>query len=150
MLDRYLPGSLITLGALVALLAATSLAAFAVGRVRRAGVARALAWAIVVAAALAAERLTTADPTGARMLAICAVTLAAMKGVVVVEHRASGGAALPARASALFAAWPGMRPHGFASLGAPLDGSGALVRRGLARLAAGLALLGLARVAWIA
>src|SRR5690349_19725432 len=153
-MEAFTPRSMEIVVAMLALLAATLVAAFAVGHLRRVALARALAWSLVIAAAVSAERITRLDAVGARMLAICAVTLIAMKGVVSVEHRAQGGAPLSARQWLLFAAWPGMRPALFLPPTSPANasepsGAGALLVRGVVRLAIGAALLGLARAAWI-
>ena len=149
-MSAYTPHSLTIVGMLLALLAATLLAAFAVSRIRQVKIARVLAWIAVTAAAATAERLTAQDPVGVRMLAICAVTLIGMKGVVTVEYQALGGRALPMRNWLLFAAWPGMKPELFETLGEPVAGAGALLKSGLIRLALGGVCFGLARAAWLA
>src|SRR6185503_11867220 len=146
----FTPSSPAVVGILAGLLLATLLAGFALTRLRRIGLARALAWALVIGAAFVAERIVRDEAAGVRMLAICAVTLFAMKGVVSVEDQAQGGARLaPAPWFAFAAGWPGMRPQLFQRLGGPDARSRELLRRGLVRLALGALLVGLARLAWI-
>jgi alginate O-acetyltransferase complex protein AlgI len=134
----------------IALLAATLLAGFAVSRIRSDRLARPAAWAVAGAAVVAAERLNAGEPPGVRMLAIIGALLYAMKGVVAVEAVAQGSPALPAGRWVGFAAlWPGMRPGPFARAGVgPRPGAAHLVAGGLARGAAGLALIAFARLAW--
>ena len=97
------------------------------------------------------ERLGAREPAGVRMLAIIGTLLFAMKAVVAVEGRATGGKRLAWWRWLGFAAlWPGMRPGPFArSPAGPLPGSGRLLGMGLARLLAGSALVALARLAWV-
>ncbi len=134
----------------VALLAATLLEGYAVSRIRRVRVARLIAWTAVVAVVAGVERLNAREPPGVRMLAIIGALLYAMKGVVAVEAAAQGAPALTAGRWLGFAAlWPGMRPGPFARVGAsPQAGAGRLAAGGLARGAAGLALIASARMAW--
>lgn len=104
---------------------------------------RAAGWALLgVAVAAAAHLARDASPL-VRMLAIIAALFVPLKVLVMVE---SGQALTPAQALA-FCLWPGMRVEPFAApAGPPLDGAGALVRRGALRLAQGLALLLAARL----
>lgn len=115
------------------------------------GAARFAAWALVVAAVGGVLRVDAGEPAGFRMLAVIGALLYAMKGVVVVEARALGARPLAARTWLGFAAlWPGMRPGPFAgAIGTPRPGAADLVRTGAGRLAAGLALVALARWAWV-
>jgi hypothetical protein len=77
--------------------------------------------------------------------------LYAMKAVVGVEARAQGSPAMPLRWWLGFGAlWPGMRPGPFARPApAPLAGARALIGNGLVRMAAGIVLVALARLAWV-
>jgi hypothetical protein len=148
--SAYTPHSASAAWEVIALLFATLLSGFLLTRLRRAGLARALAWILVLGASTGAERLTAAEPKGVRMLAICAVTLVAMKGIVTVEHQAQGGQRLAAWSWFAFAAcWPGMRPPLFDNLGARIEGGGPLIVKGVVRLVLGAALIGLSRLAVI-
>jgi hypothetical protein len=81
-----------------------------------------------------------------RMVAIIAVLFAGMKAVVVAEWAACGVSLPPLRLLAFTTLWPGMRPHVFARFEASRPGGRAMILRGLARVAAGLALVLGARV----
>lgn len=143
----FLPTGAVVVGVGGALLAAILALGFAIARLRPPPLARAAAWALVVAAGIAAERLTAAEPAGFRMLAIIGALLFAMKAVVAVEARAAGGTRLGAAEWLAFAAlWPGMRPDLFARRRAvSLGGGGALAGRGLAWILAGALLVAGAR-----
>jgi alginate O-acetyltransferase complex protein AlgI len=132
---------------ITALLVFTLLTGFVLTRLRPGPLPRALGWILVLGAAGGAERLSANEPAGVRMLAICAVTLWAMKGIVTIEHQIQRGERLPAIAWFAFAAgWPGMRPVLFASMGKPVSGAGDLLLRGALRLGLGAALIGLAHL----
>jgi alginate O-acetyltransferase complex protein AlgI len=97
--------------------------------------------AILVAAA---ERATSSEPGGFRMLAICSVLFLVMKAVVGVETLARGGEPLPALRWLGFAlAWPGMDPAPFAPGRAAEEAGRArrLLRSGAACAAVGSALI---------
>ena len=149
-MSAYAPSGPFVLAAGVALLAATLVLGLGVTRIRRPVPARLAAWLLVAAAFAAAERLTSAEAAGLRMLGVLGALLYALKGVVGVEERASGAPGLSAGRWLAFAAlWPGMRPSLFARLGGrPLPGAGRLLARGLAALVLGAALFVLARRAW--
>jgi alginate O-acetyltransferase complex protein AlgI len=106
--------------------------------------ARAAAWLLVLVATAAAEHITRAEPPGIRMLGIISVLFYAMKAVVAVD----GGTRLGAwRFLAFAAAWPGMRPALFESVGSPArPGAGRVAGHGFVCLAAGAGLVLLARL----
>jgi alginate O-acetyltransferase complex protein AlgI len=97
-----------------------------------------------------AERVCRDEPPGFRMLAVIGALLYAMKAVVGVEAREDDGTRLSLPQWLAFAVmWSGMRPSLFRKLGqAPLSGWERLALSGALRLAAGAALVGLARLAW--
>ena len=146
----YLPASAQVVWAMAAVLAGTLLAGLGISRMARGAPARAAAWALVVVSVVLVQRLCADEPASFRMLALISTLLYAMKAVVSVDGTEPGRAPLPAWRWLAFAAlWPGMRPVPFARAGdPPLPGAGALVRRGLARLGLGLALLAGAHFAW--
>jgi alginate O-acetyltransferase complex protein AlgI len=146
----YLPTSAGVVWAMAAVLVATLAAGLGIRRMPRAAAARAAAWALVVVSVALVERLCAAQPAGFRMLALIGTLLYAMKAVVTVDGMEPGRPPLSAARWLAFAAlWPGMRPTPFATAGdAPLPGAGALFLRGLVRLAVGLTLVALARLAW--
>lgn len=123
----------------------------AIGRLRSLAAARLAAWLVVLGAGIGIERLCAAQPPGFRMLAIIGVTLWALKATVLTETRAAGGR-LPQgwRWLGFVVGWPGMQPKPFAAppRGVRAD-AGDLAGRGLRRLIAGLALLGVARLIWL-
>ncbi len=135
-----------------ALLLLTLAFGFAVSRIAAPRLARIAAWSLVTLVFVAAERLTVGEPAGFRMLGILGALLYGMKAVVSVEERIATGAALsPLRWFAFAAAWPGMRPSLFASLGSrPRPGGWRLIGNGLVRLALGALLFFAARRAWAA
>ena len=135
----------------VAILCAVLILGYLITRVRPTRAARVAAWALVVASVAGVERLDAGEPAGVRMLAIIGTLLFAMKAVVAVEARATGGKRLAWWRWLGFAAlWPGMRPGPFARPPRRrLPGSGRLLGMGLARLVAGPALVALARLAWV-
>lgn len=123
---------------------------FAIGRLGQSGIARGLAWAVLLLGTLGAERLVADEPPGVRMLALVSVALLGMKIIVVVEERALGMAPLSLAAWVGFAAaWLGMKPRLFGER-APgsLAGVSLLVRRGLLNLLLGAVLVALARLVW--
>ncbi len=119
-----------------------------VGGLRRLVPARVAAWGVLVASVAGVELLTLREPAGLRMLALCAAGLYGMKGVVLVEHRASGADPLGVRAWLAFVlAWPGMRAKAFAgAFGSARGGSAPLVRKGAVALAVGTVLLAVAHL----
>ena len=127
-----------------ATLLVTLLLALGISRLRPGPAARAAAWLLVLLASAAATRVVRAEPPGIRMLGIVSVLFYAMKAVVAVDS----GVRLPAwRFLAFAAAWPGMRPGLFQSLGGPArPGGGRVARHGLACLGAGAACVALARL----
>lgn len=125
---------------------------WAVERLRSLPVARAGAWALAIGAVVVVERLCAGQPPGFRMLSIIGTLLWAMKAVVLVEARAEGATPLPpARRLGFVLAWPGMRSRPFAEArSGPRAGGAALVALGLRRLALGIALVAVARLAYVA
>lgn len=149
-MNGYIPRDPTTLALVAGLLAATLLAGHAISRLPPRWPARLLAWSLGIGATVAAERLTTREPAGLRMLAIVGGLLYAMKAVVAVEARADGMPALSVwRWLGFAAAWPGMRPAIFCpAIRRRCAGGWRLVGRGLLRAGCGLALVGLAWAAW--
>ena len=135
----------------VAILAAILLLGYWTARVCSTRPGRIAAWALVVVSLTGVERLNAHEPAGFRMLAIIAALLYAMKAVVAVEAQAAGGRRLSWRRWLGFSAlWPGMRPGPFTRPGSgPLPDAGRLLSTGLARMVAGLALVAVARLAWV-
>jgi Membrane bound O-acyl transferase family len=148
--SAYLPTSAGVVFVLAAVLVGTLLAGLLITRMRRGPRARAAAWALVVASVALAERLSSDQPAGLRMLATIGTLLYAMKAVVGVDGMEPGRPPLPPWRWLAFAAlWPGMRPMPFARAGGePLPGAAALLKRGLVRLVLGVVLLAAARLAW--
>jgi alginate O-acetyltransferase complex protein AlgI len=140
----------IALWGTAAILMLTLLIGYAVTRIRPVGIARTAAWALVVVAVAAVERLDADEPAGFRMLAIIGALLYALKAVVAVEAGAPGGRPLPVGRWFGFAAlWPGMRPGPFSRpQSSPLPGGTSLLGCGLTRLGAGAFLIAMARLAW--
>jgi len=148
----YLPTSAAFVWTMAAVLFAVLAAGLVVNRLRRGPAARAAAWGLVVAAVLGVERLSASQPPGLRMLALIGTLLYAMKAVVTVDGMEPGRPPLSSVRWLGFAAlWPGMRPMPFAAAGGPpLPGADALLKRGALRLVIGVALVALARLAWVA
>ena len=151
-MSAYLPTSGAFVWAMAAVLVATLAAGLGISRLPRRAAARAASWAVVVTSVALVERLSADQPAGVRMLALIGTLLYAMKAVVTVDGMEPGRPALsPLRWLGFAALWPGMRPEPFATAGGPpLPGAGALVKRGLVRLALGVALVAAARLAWVA
>jgi alginate O-acetyltransferase complex protein AlgI len=150
-MSAYVPrGATIPLGTLV-ILSAILLLGDAIRRVRPIRIGRIAGWTLLVASVAGVERLTAGEPAGFRMLAIIAALLYAMKVIVAIEARESGGDRLSWwRWVGFVALWPGMRPGPFARPApGPLPGAGRLLVMGLNRLAAGAVLVGLSRLAWM-
>ena len=105
---------------------------------------------MVVAAVVAVERLNAGEPPGVRMLAVIGALLYAMKGVVAVEAAAQGSpAAVGVPLGRVRRVLARDAPGPFARAGtAPRPGAARLAAAGLARGAAGLALVASARLAW--
>jgi len=111
---------------------------------------RAASWLMVCGLTGAVERFCSDQPGGFRMLAICGVLLIAMKAVVSVEAIAAGQAPVaPLRWLAFAVLWPGMDVTRFGPC-PPSTRPLPLMRMGLTRIAIGIALLGTARLAWVA
>lgn len=91
---------------------------------------RVVAWSMPVAGFLVVDRLTSDEPAGVRMVAICLALLLGMKGVVAVESRLSGDEPLSPLAWSVFClCWFGMRPNVFARFPGPArDGVGELLK----------------------
>lgn len=130
-------------GGCLGLLAATLALGYAIARVRPLPAARIAAWTLTLAAAVAAERWTAAEPAGVRLLAIACVLLYGLKSVVTVEAAAADGTRLGAGRWLAFAVlWPGMRPALFARpRRRSLPGGWRLAGRGLVRVLAGCLLV---------
>ncbi len=142
-MEAYAPTSLFSVLVVAAALLGALATGCVVSRLPRRSVARAMAWAVVASGVLLVDRVTAAEPSGFRMVALCSVTLLTMKGVVVVEARV---ALSPARWLAFALLWVGMNPRPFAGPSVrPLQGARGLVLRGLARMAIGGALAAAAR-----
>ncbi|MEA2163340.1 MAG: hypothetical protein QOK37_1467 [Thermoanaerobaculia bacterium] len=104
---------------------------------------RIAAWTLAVVALASTFHFVSHEPAGARMLAIVATLLLAMK-VIAASH---GTTRVTFRQWIAFTLWAGMRPAIFTLLGAPArEGAPTLAREGAARLAAGAVLLVLARL----
>jgi hypothetical protein len=149
--SAYLPSSAAFVWAMAAVLTASLLAGLAISRLPRGRLVRAAAWAVVVASTTFVDRLSTDQPAGLRMMALIGTLLYAMKAVVTVDALEPGRPALsPWRWLGFAALWPGMRPTPFATAGGPpLPEADALLKRGAVRLVLGLALVALARLAWV-
>ncbi|MAG58655.1 MAG: hypothetical protein CMJ83_20390 [Planctomycetes bacterium] len=115
-------------------------------RSRPSAAIRTLAWLLVPAAIVVADRISSEAPAGFRMLAICGATLFSMKAVVSVESSAAGDRPPPWSAWLLWCVpWFGMRPAIFARRGtSPLPGARTLALRGATRGAIGLLFVGCA------
>ena len=150
-MSSYAPQHAVTLCGTMAILAAALLLGHMNTRVRPIRFSRITAWTLVVVSVTGVEWLNAHEPAGFRMLAIIAVLLYAMKAVVAMETRASGGCRLSWwRWVGFVTLWPGMRPGPFARPGScALPGAGRLLGMGVIRMAAGLALVALARLAWV-
>jgi hypothetical protein len=150
-MNAYTPHDPAVISGTVTLLVTVLLLGQAIARFGVTRAARPAAWALVVAAVAGAERLDAREPAGVRMLAIIGALLYAMKAVVTVEARKQGSPSLPLGRWLGFAAlWPGMRPGPFSRAGAaPLAGAGTLMGKGLVRMIIGVALVTVARFAWI-
>jgi len=123
---------------------------FVIGRLNQSGVARGLAWAVLILGTLGVARLVAHEPPGVRMLALVGVALLGMKVIVVVEERARGMAPLSLGAWVGFAtAWLGMNPRLFGErVPGALAGASPLVRRGLLNVFLGAILVALAKLVW--
>ncbi|MBL8896560.1 MAG: membrane bound O-acyl transferase family-domain-containing protein [Planctomycetes bacterium] len=136
----YAPTSSAALLSLGILLGGLVAAVALLARVRNARLARASAWGLALAAIAAMDGLAAAQPAGLRMLALCAATLYAMKGIVLTEHRLRGGRALSrSRWLGFTLLWPGMRPAEFANAEIEAgERTARLARRGALQLGVGL------------
>jgi hypothetical protein len=150
-MSAYRPLYAVDVVGTVALLATIILVGFVAARVRPLWSARLCSWALVLAGVVGSERLNTQEPAGFRMLAIIGALLYGMKAVVSVEVQTHGARPLSLGRWLGFAAlWPGMRPGPFARRAAAnLPKVGQLFLGGTARLLLGLAMVVLARLAWV-
>jgi Membrane bound O-acyl transferase family len=150
-MSAYWPLHALDVVATLALLGTIILLGFVVARVRPLGFARVCAWGLVLTGVVGSERLNAHEPAGFRMLAIIGALLYGMKAVVAVEVQTHGSRPLSiVRWLGFSALWPGMRPGPFARpAAASLPDAGQLFLGGAARLLAGLALVILARLAWV-
>ncbi|MFI5457337.1 MAG: wax synthase family protein [Isosphaerales bacterium] len=150
-MSAYRPLDAVDVVGTVALLATIILLGFVVARVRPLWFARLCSWALVVAGVVGSARLNTQEPAGFRMLAIIGALLHGMKAVVSVEVQTHGARPLSISRWLGFAAlWPGMRPGPFARrAAASLPEVRQLFLGGSARLLTGLAMVVLARLAWV-
>jgi alginate O-acetyltransferase complex protein AlgI len=150
-MSAYLPQGAVDLAGTVAILLIIIGVGLGVARVRPLRLARLFAWALVLGGVAIAERWNAQEPAGFRMLAIIGALLYGMKTVVAVEVQAHGARPLSIGRWLGFAAlWPGMRPGPFARrANAPLPGYRRIFLGGSARILIGLALLALARLAWV-
>lgn len=147
-MSAYHPAGMSASLAAVGTLAATLCLAFLVSRLRSPRAGRPAAWGLVIAAIVAADRVTAAQPPGFRMLVLIVGLLFAMKAVVSVEAAACEGVRLAFPRWLAFATlWPGMRPALFSRFGRPRPGARPLLARGLAHAALGAGLVALARAA---
>lgn len=146
----YIPSTSWVVAVWAACLVVVLGAGYPMGRYLSTGVARTLAWSMLVVGTLGIERLVSAEPPGVRMVALITFALLGMKVIVVVEERARGMEPLsPGMWFGFASAWIGMRPRLFASAGSDaLRGAGALMRRGTMHAVAGSVLVVLARTAW--
>lgn len=150
-MSTYRPLHAVDIVGTVAFLATIILLGFVVARVRPLWFARLCCWALVLAGVVGSERLNTQEPAEFRMLAIIGALLYGMKAVVSVEVQTHGARPLSIGRWLGFAAlWPVMRPGPFARRAvASLPEVGQLFLGGSARLLTGLAMVVLARLAWV-
>lgn len=140
--EAYLPTSNGVPFATGGLLAVLVVAGFLLQRARSSS-----AWLLFLVGVVGTERLTTDQPDGFRMLALCGAMLYGMKAVVGAASCQAGSPPLDVRRWFVFSVlWPGMRPSAFATLGgAGRPGVGALLGRGLRNAGLGAGLLVAAR-----
>lgn len=150
-MSAYRPFHAVDVVGTVVLLATIIVLGFVVVRVRPLWFARLCSWALVLAGVVGSERLNTQEPAGFRMLAIIGALIYGMKAVVSVEVQTHGARPLSIGRWLGFAAlWPGMRPGPFTHrAAASLPEVRQLFLGGSARLLTGLAMVVLARQAWV-
>jgi hypothetical protein len=150
-MSAYVPAAMIHLWATSAILAANLVVGFGITRVRSIRTGRSMAWIVLTISVAGVDLLNDGESTGFRMLAIILTLLYSMKTVVCVEARASGARPLNWWRWIGFAVlWPGMQPALFIQrTSRSRSGAESLLRLGFARLAAGAAMVFLARLAWI-
>jgi alginate O-acetyltransferase complex protein AlgI len=150
-MNAYLPCDETVAWLIVAVWGLIVLAGLLITRLQPGVVARCSAWALAILSVVGLDRMCAAEPAGVRMVALIVGLFFAMKAVVSVEASAAGQPALsPLRWLGFTLLWPGMRPCLFASpREAPLPAAGSLARLGFARMAAGLAVILLARLLWV-
>ena len=149
-MSAYTPSAYWVVALLAAVFVVVLIAGYTMGRYLSTGIARALAWSMLVFGTLGIERLVSSEPPGVRMVALITYALLGMKVIVVIEERARRMQPLsPGMWFGFAAAWFGMRPRLFASAEShPLSGAGALLRRGTINAVTGSVLVVLARIAW--
>ncbi|MBX3468201.1 MAG: membrane bound O-acyl transferase family-domain-containing protein [Planctomycetes bacterium] len=145
-MEAYLPDRLAVVLLACGAVLATGLTALVLGAHGTPTRSRAVGWALLAANAVGLERLLRHEPAGVRMLLLIAGCLLAMKALVLTEARV-GGLVLPPARRFVFLLWVGMDPRPFAARDPQArPGAGAIMARGAAFLASGLALVALARV----
>lgn len=149
-MSAYTPSAYWVVALLAAIFLALLIVGYAIGRYLSTGVARAVAWSLLVFGTFGIERLASSEPAGVRMIALISFALLVMKVIVVIEERSRGMERLSVGMWLGFAGtWFGMRPRLFVSAeNHPLSGAGALIRRGAINAITGALLVVLARLAW--
>jgi hypothetical protein len=84
-LSAYLPTSAAVVASLAALLVLTLATGLGISLMSHGPMARAAAWALVLASVAVAERVSAREPAGFRMLALIGTLLYAMKAVVSMD-----------------------------------------------------------------
>ena len=122
------------------------LVGFAVTRIKSVSAARLIAWGMTISSTRLVERLSTAEPSGTRMVLVIVALLFSMKLVVAIESRSRGDKPLPFWNWIAFTMfWFGMRTRLFAEFGNPLkDDWQTYIVRGFWRIGLGAALFGAA------
>ena len=122
------------------------LVGFAVTRIKSVSAARLIAWGMTISSTGLVERLSTAEPSGTRMVLVIVALLFSMKLVVAIESRSRGDKPLPFWNWIAFTMfWFGMRTRLFAEFGNPLkDDWQTYIVRGFWRIGLGAALFGAA------
>lgn len=150
-MNAYLPLDWpVALFGLLAILV-TVLFGYFVTKIRRASMARAVAWLAIVCGVGGMDWLTLGQPAGFRMLMIIGILLSTMKIIVAAEVQLSGKANLRYWQWLGFAGlWVGMRPALFAAM--PRQSRTRVTDylwRGIANLLLGFSLVIAARGAWL-
>lgn len=135
-------------GAVVAgLLAGTLGAGFFLSRLDG-WLGRLATWSLVLGSVTAAHFATLEEAAGLRMVALIGAGLWSLKAVVLHEERHRGLPAASLWQWLCFASWPGMKASLFVRERRELEGGGALIRRGAARLLLGAVLVAAAWASW--